>query len=131
MGIWRRLENLDNQGWIGYPEQVAKRDTRRKLMATATLTKRTQIEMRIPQLILRLSPSGEVVAELPGANGSRRVVSIESLDQVRRILRAQMFPSERRIGHDAAPTQAQIKSWLKANPRKRARTDILRKAGLL
>jgi hypothetical protein len=87
-----------------------------------------------PQLILRLSPTGNVVAELPGANGSRRVIAIESLEQVRRILTARLCGEDRRIGYDTAPTQAQVDEWLRRHPKKRSRStkvDLLRKAGLL
>ena len=63
-----------------------------------------------PQLIITLSPAGAVQAELPGANGSRRVVPVHSIDQIQRILLAQAR-GERGIGTDAEPTTAALIHW--------------------
>lgn len=65
----------------------------------------------IPQLLLTLSRAGDLVAELPGANGARRQIPIKDLSTVRRILQAQQLSAERRIGHDAAPTVTQVQDW--------------------
>lgn len=63
-----------------------------------------------PQLILTLSPAGDLQIELPGANGSRRVVQVEGIDQLRRILYAQLH-GERGIGSESEPTEAALRHW--------------------
>lgn len=65
----------------------------------------------VVQLLLTLSSAGDIIAELPGANGARRQIPINDLSTIRRILQAQQLSAERRIGHDAAPTVAQVRDW--------------------
>ena len=71
--------------------------------------------MSTPQLILTLAPGGQLVVELPGANGSRRQVKLEGSDEdiiasLLRMLQAQLR-SQISIGLDGAPTQAQARHW--------------------
>ena len=71
--------------------------------------------MRIisPQVILTISPTGELQLELPGANGARRRIGVNehSLAPIaRRILEAQALRAIA-IGEDGAPTQAQVRHW--------------------
>jgi hypothetical protein len=104
----------------------------------------------IPQIIITLSPQGEVQMELPGANGGRRVLPVLSIGQLRRILYAQAS-GERGIGTEAEPTEAALWHW--QNHKKRiddhcpfcraeeqtrknfmpraTATDLLKQAGLL
>ena len=63
-----------------------------------------------PQLILTLTPQGDLVAELPAANGARRQVPDSSLETIRRILTAQLR-AETTIGLDGAPTSRQTIHW--------------------
>ena len=71
--------------------------------------------MRItsPQVILTISPTGQLQLELPGANGARRKVEVneDNLAPIaRRILEAQALRAVA-IGEDGAPTQAQVRHW--------------------
>lgn len=71
--------------------------------------------MSIPQLILTLSPQGQLIAELPGANGARRQVKLHGDDEtvvasLHRMLAAQLR-GRVAIGLDGAPTQAQERHW--------------------
>jgi hypothetical protein len=69
----------------------------------------------VPQLLLTLSPNGELIAELPGLNGARRKVEIQAetcYDTITRILHSQLKaknPPE--IGTDGAPTARQVNHW--------------------
>lgn len=68
----------------------------------------------LPQLIITLSPSQDgLQAELPGANGARRVVSFSKKDFAGDCLRILQGLARRaiEIGEDGAPTQAQVKHW--------------------
>jgi hypothetical protein len=68
---------------------------------------------RVPQVLVTLSPQGGLVAELPGANGSRRRVDLkhgDAAETLLRILHAQLA-SRVAIGEDGAPTQAQVRHW--------------------
>lgn len=66
---------------------------------------------RIPQMMLTLSPNGDIVAEYPTPNGLRRHVEITDMDTIRRILSAQLASRPSTIGLDAKPTSAQAKHW--------------------
>lgn len=69
--------------------------------------------IRTPQVLISLSPEGSLVAELPGANGSRRKVVLkdhEAVASLRRMLQAQAN-SQWEIGTDGAPTARQVKHW--------------------
>ena len=68
--------------------------------------------MPVPQVIISLAPSGELQAELPGSNGSRRVVPIHDLTSIYRILSAQLVQPIN-IGLDSSPTSGQVKHWEK------------------
>jgi len=76
--------------------------------------------MTIPQLIITLTPDRlGLQAELPGVNGSRRVVSLgksEFFSSCLRILRA-TADAKVEIGLDGAPTQAQVKHWDQHSPK--------------
>ena len=65
---------------------------------------------RIPQVLITLSPSGNLQAELPGANGARRVVPIRDLESIERMLRGQLS-AHYEIGEDGAPTSRQVRHW--------------------
>lgn len=75
--------------------------------------------MPVPQIILTLAPSGSLVAELPGPAGRRQVAlsddPAKAIEVIRRVLQAQARAADdervRRIGHDSAPTQAQVIHW--------------------
>lgn len=70
-------------------------------------------EMTIPQVIVTLSPSGALQAELPGSNGSRRVVPLlpgQEIGTLERILAAQQS-GQLSVGEDGAPTGAQALHW--------------------
>ncbi len=69
----------------------------------------------IPQIIVTLSPSGALIAELPGPNGARRQIELKSTEvesSLRRMLSAQQWQKVQ-IGEDGAPTAAQVKHWEK------------------
>ena len=73
------------------------------------------VEVLIPQLIITLSrDQASLQAELPGANGSRRVVALGSGEDFHsaclRILQAQARRHVE-IGLDGAPTERQVKHW--------------------
>lgn len=65
-----------------------------------------------PQVIVTLSPAGDLQVELPGTNGSRRVVPLTGDIEaaLHRMLRAQAR-GERLIGSDAEPTEAQLRHF--------------------
>lgn len=68
---------------------------------------------RAPQLLVTLSPQGELVLELPGQQATRRQVICrdgEFAATCHRILEAQQA-DRTEIGHDGAPTQAQVRHW--------------------
>ena len=65
---------------------------------------------RMPQVLITLSPSGNLQAELPGANGARRVVPIRDLESIERMLRGQLS-AHYEIGEDGAPTSRQVRHW--------------------
>jgi hypothetical protein len=69
-----------------------------------------------PQLILTLSPEGELIVELPGIMATRRKLEIDERTAgavLKRILAAQAAGrSPDAIGTDSAPTQAQVtRDW--------------------
>lgn len=70
---------------------------------------------RIPQIIVALSPQGELVAELPGHSGSRRQIPLSAEGagaSLLRMLRAQSGgQSEHSVGLEGSPTSAQIEHW--------------------
>lgn len=66
---------------------------------------------RIPQILITLAPDGRLVAELPGANGMRRQVPVESLGTIRRMLGAQLAQPASSIGTTGAPTTGQVIHW--------------------
>ena len=71
-------------------------------------------EVLVPQLIITLSPDRSgLQVELPGANGSRRVVPLAGKQFYESCLRMLQAQAERKvqIGLDGAPTQAQVKHW--------------------
>lgn len=71
------------------------------------------IGTRVPQVLVTLSPDGQLIAELPGANGSRRRVELRrgcEAESLTRMLQAQLA-SQVAIGEDGAPTQAQVRHW--------------------
>lgn len=74
--------------------------------------------MNIPQVIVTLGPKGDLIAELPGTMATRRQVplpkgAVEGI--LLRILQAQAEEAKGNarggIGHQAAPTQAQVRDW--------------------
>jgi hypothetical protein len=68
---------------------------------------------RIPQLIISLSPQGELICELPGHMGTRRQIEIrvsEAGETLKRILEGQARDGIE-IGLDGAPTAGQVKHW--------------------
>ena len=71
-----------------------------------------------PQLLITLSPSGDLVAELPGHQATRRQLPLDVRTAgavIRRILEAQASGKAHltadAIGHESAPTQAQVRDW--------------------
>jgi len=74
-------------------------------------------ERRQAQLLLVLSPEGGLAVELPGANGSRRKVTLPNdpttaVSCLRRMLLAQQAEGgPAKIGTSAAPTQWDIDRW--------------------
>lgn len=69
---------------------------------------------RVPQVLVTLSPSGSLVAELPGMNGARRQVELTDeggISTLRRILGAQQSYTPQTIGMDGKPTQSQVTHW--------------------
>ena len=70
-------------------------------------------KMSIPQVIITLSPSGDIVAELPGPFATRRQIALRAghVEQsLRKMLEAQQA-SRTEIGTDGAPTIAQVRHW--------------------
>lgn len=65
---------------------------------------------RIPQVLVTLSPSGELQAELP-YSGGRRTVIIESIDSLRTMLAGQLRQTPSTIGLDGSPTSGQVVHW--------------------
>lgn len=67
---------------------------------------------KTPQIIVTLSPLGQLVIELPGVGTRRQITSRdgEFHETCRRILEAQAM-DRTEIGLDGAPTQAQVKHW--------------------
>lgn len=68
--------------------------------------------MSVPQVIVTLSPQGELCAELPINGGRRRVAMRQSevADTLLRILQSQLV-SRIALGEDGSPTQAQVTHW--------------------
>lgn len=68
--------------------------------------------MTVPQVIVTLSPQGELCAELPINGGRRRVQMAKSevAETLLRILQSQLT-SRIALGEDGAPTQAQVMHW--------------------
>lgn len=72
-----------------------------------------------PQVIVTLSlDRSGLQVELPGANGSRRVVALDSRHIFEHLLRLLLAQADRRIeiGLDGAPTQAQARHWRHLSP---------------
>lgn len=70
-----------------------------------------------PQVIITLTPAGELQLELPGVNGARRRVELGNnpkyaVETISRILHAQLR-SEVALGLDGAPTEHQVCHWQK------------------
>jgi len=65
---------------------------------------------RVVQLTLTMSPTGDIVAEIP-FNGGRRHLPVSDFESIRRILAAQLHRSESTIGTDGAPTSSQVRHW--------------------
>jgi len=69
-------------------------------------------QSRTPQITLKLDPFGNLVAELPGPNGSRRNSEpITSIDTIRTILAARLRTNHTTIGLDGDPMIGQIRHW--------------------
>lgn len=68
---------------------------------------------RVPQLILTLTPQGELAVELPGQQATRRQVVLRTGEAGQSLLR--MLEAQARdqceIGLDGAPTIAQVRHW--------------------
>ncbi len=82
--------------------------------------------MKTPQLLLTLSPTGALQAELPGPNGARRTISIEEIEgrtaaademigTIKRLL-ANQHLGRTSIGEGGAPTQWQLRRPSNAFP---------------
>lgn len=68
---------------------------------------------KTPQIIVSLSPLGQLQVELPGAFSTRRTIVLtdaEAVATLKRILHGQLA-SRSEIGEDGAPTRAQVKHW--------------------
>lgn len=68
---------------------------------------------RVPQLLITLTPEGELAVELPGQQATRRQVLLRTSEAgatLLRILEAQAR-NQAEIGQDGAPTAAQVKHW--------------------
>lgn len=68
-----------------------------------------------PQLLLTISPSGGLVAELPGTMATRRKLELHGTAEVQlatihRILEGQA-QDQTELGLDGAPTEAQVRHW--------------------
>ena len=103
-------------------------------MTERTAPERTAPPMlRTPQLLLTLSPSGDLQAELPGPNGARRVLPLRgtpesTISAIHRILHAQRNAtglSDLFLGTDAAPTSHQVSHWTHSTPRERCPFCVL------
>lgn len=69
---------------------------------------------RTPQLLLTLTPEGSLAVELPGFQATRRQVVLQPRTAgavLLRMLQEQQTATDQRIGHAAAPTQAQAREW--------------------
>lgn len=69
----------------------------------------------VPQVLVTLTPSRDAIqAELPGANGMRRVIALGRNETIEatllRILQAQSLRAVE-CGEDGSPTQAQVLHW--------------------
>lgn len=71
--------------------------------------------MPVPQVLVTLTPQGELAVELPGSQATRRkvILSVGSVESsLRRILEAQVGDATE-IGLDGAPTARQVQHWEK------------------
>ncbi len=69
--------------------------------------------MTIPQILVTLSPQGNLIAELPGTQATRRQVPLrtsEAGETLLRILQAQAN-TQVELGLDGAPTVKQVQHW--------------------
>ena len=93
---------------------MAQRENAKRAQPVATLNPdRTARPVKVPQVIITLSPRGELQAELPAAGAVRRVVTMrddEAVNSLRTILQAQL-EGHIAIGEDGAPTAQQVKHW--------------------
>lgn len=68
---------------------------------------------RVPQLLLTLTPQGELAVELPGHQATRRQVVLRTAEAGASLLR--MLEAQARqqceIGLDGAPTERQVRHW--------------------
>lgn len=76
---------------------------------------RTERHQLVPQVIVTLTPAQDALqAELPGANGARRVIALGRDETIEatllRILQAQALRAVE-CGEDGSPTQAQVLHW--------------------
>jgi len=69
------------------------------------------VSHRVPQVILTLTPKGDIVAEFPGVNGGRRQVAVDSMSTIRTILAAQLRTPTQTVGMDGSPTAGQTRHW--------------------
>lgn len=67
----------------------------------------------VPQVIVTLGPSGDLQAELPSSNGTRRVIPLKNkgaVESLKRILQEQL-EGNIAIGEDGDPTRHQVWHW--------------------
>lgn len=71
------------------------------------------MSQRVPQLIVTLTPQGELAVELPGFMATRRKVLLRAKDAGETLLAMLngQLKDQVEIGLDGAPTQAQVKHW--------------------
>lgn len=70
---------------------------------------------KTPQVLITLSPLGNLQVELPGISPTRRTVILtdrEAVATIKRILYGQLA-DKAEIGEDGAPTIAQVRHWEK------------------
>lgn len=75
---------------------------------------------------IELHPSGGFRLEIPSVTDAHSVFipcSERGVFLLRRILQKYAAEGDRKIGHDASPTQAQVDAWLRANAE--AKTEAL------
>lgn len=72
---------------------------------------------KVPQVIVSITPQGQLKVELPGIMATRRSIEIrtsEAGETLLRILRAQE-QDQTELGLDGAPTTQQLKHWERHN----------------